>query len=215
MPSRTPRRRSAGGARLVVTLTAPDGASLPARGLAIWLANAAPANARGEVTVALISDARMRTLNRAYRNRDYATDVLSFPAVAKAMAGKPAVAKASTSAKASAVAKASADKSAGRSVDKMAGMPASADQKAGGAGKADGAEALYLGDIVIATGVAQRQADDVGHPVGTEIKVLALHGLLHLLGYDHETDTGKMARLEARLRKKAGLEDGLIARRSR
>jgi probable rRNA maturation factor len=73
----------------------------------------------------------------------------------------------------------------------------------------------YLGDIVIATGVAQRQADEVGHPVGTEIKVLALHGLLHLLGYDHETDAGTMARLEARLRKKAGLKDGLIARQPR
>ena len=44
-----------------------------------------------------------------------------------------------------------------------------------------------LGDIVIATGVAQRQADEAGHSVGTELRVLALHGLLHLLGYDHDT----------------------------
>jgi probable rRNA maturation factor len=42
--------------------------------------------------------------------------------------------------------------------------------------------------------------------------VLALHGLLHLLGFDHETDDGKMARAEARLRKKAGLKEGLIER---
>ena len=99
----------------------------------------------------------MRTLNRSYRNKDYATDVLSFPAN----------------------------------------------------------DERYLGDIVIATGVAQRQADDVGHPVTTEYKVLALHGLLHLLGYDHETDDGEMAKVEARLRRKAGLKEGLISRQSR
>ena len=169
MPSRPPRRRSAGRARLAVTLTTPDATSVPTRGLTAWLAKAAPATARGEVTIALVSDARMRTLNRSYRNKDYATDVLSFPVAAPL----------------------------GAPVD---GQPA---------------QDNYLGDIVIATGVAQRQADDVGHPIGTELRVLALHGLLHLLGYDHETDSGEMARLEARLRKKAGLKEGLISRQTR
>ena len=173
MPSRPPRRRPAGRARLAVTLTAPDASLLPSRGLATWLVRAAPASARGEVTIALVSDARMRTLNRAYRNKDYATDVLSFPATAKASADTPG---------------------------KHSVVPA---------------DASYLGDIVIATGVAQRQADDVGHPVATELKVLALHGLLHLLGYDHERDEGEMARVEARLRKKAGLREGLISRQTR
>lgn len=70
----------------------------------------------------------------------------------------------------------------------------------------------FLGDIVIAAGVAARQAREAGHPVNTELRVLALHGLLHLLGYDHDTDGGKMARAEARLRKKAGLREGLIER---
>jgi probable rRNA maturation factor len=70
----------------------------------------------------------------------------------------------------------------------------------------------FLGDIVIAAGVAARQAKDAGHSVPTELKVLSLHGLLHLLGYDHETDGGKMALAEARLRKKAGLKEGLIER---
>jgi probable rRNA maturation factor len=72
----------------------------------------------------------------------------------------------------------------------------------------------YLGDIVIARGIAQKQAKKLGHPVATEFRVLALHGLLHLLGYDHEVDEGKMARAEARLRRKAGLPSGLIARAS-
>jgi probable rRNA maturation factor len=124
--------------------------------LAAWLATHAPRGARGEVGVALVSDARMRALNRTYRRKDYATDVLSFPADA-------------------------------------------------GAGT--------LGDIVIATGVARRQAREAGHPFATELKVLALHGLLHLLGFDHERDTGQMARAERRLLARAGLAQGLIGRR--
>ena len=69
-----------------------------------------------------------------------------------------------------------------------------------------------LGDVVIARGVARRQARGAGHDLPTEIRVLALHGLLHLLGYDHERDGGRMARLEARLRRKGGLREGLIER---
>lgn len=72
-----------------------------------------------------------------------------------------------------------------------------------------------LGDIAIARGVAARQARRLGHPEATEIKVLALHGLLHLLGYDHETDGGQMQRVEERLRRRAGLPVGLIARVTR
>ena len=53
-----------------------------------------------------------------------------------------------------------------------------------------------LGDIVIARGVARRQARAAGHSERTELRVLALHGLLHLLGYDHERDDGRMARVE-------------------
>lgn len=69
-----------------------------------------------------------------------------------------------------------------------------------------------LGDIVIAAGVARRQARMAGHSLQAELRVLALHGLLHLLGYDHERDAGRMARVEARLRARGGLRAGLIER---
>lgn len=69
-----------------------------------------------------------------------------------------------------------------------------------------------LGDVVIALEVARRQAAQAGHSLTTEFRVLALHGLLHLLGYDHERDAGQMRRLEQRLRRKGGLREGLIER---
>lgn len=144
-----------GSKRLRIAVT--DGRGRPMRSpLSRWLARWAPARARGEVTIALISDPAMRRLNRDYRGKDYPTDVLSFPAE----------------------------------------------------------EPGCLGDIAIARGVAARQARALGHSVETELKVLTLHGLLHLLGHDHETDTGQMARAEERLRRKAGLPSGLIGRAS-
>jgi probable rRNA maturation factor len=72
-----------------------------------------------------------------------------------------------------------------------------------------------LGDVVIARGVARHQARQVGHSLGIELKVLALHGLLHLMGYDHKRDEGQMARVEERLRRRGGLGAGLIARGGR
>jgi probable rRNA maturation factor len=141
-----------------LTVSVTDGRGRPVRdgGLARWLSRVAPRTARGEVALALVSDARMRALNRTYRRKDYATDVLSFPADSP---------------------------------------PA-------------------LGDLVIANGVARRQAREAGHSYQTELRVLALHGLLHLLGYDHESpdDNGRMKRTESRLRKKGGLRAGLIER---
>ena len=70
----------------------------------------------------------------------------------------------------------------------------------------------HLGDVIIARGVAKRQAARAGHSMATELRVLALHGLLHLLGYDHERDSGRMARIERRLRRQGGLPAGLIER---
>jgi probable rRNA maturation factor len=145
-------RRSPGLAVEVVTT-----AGIRAPGLAVWLASVAPARARGDMTIAIVPDARVRSLNRVYRRTDAATDVLSFPS----------------------------------------------------------GEEGYLGDVVIAAGVAKRQARDAGHALKAELRVLALHGLLHLCGYDHEHDDGRMARLERRLRRKGGLVEGLIERETR
>ena len=60
---------------------------------------------------------------------------------------------------------------------------------------------------MIATGVAKRQARDEGVSVDMEIRRLALHGLLHVMGYDHETDTGQMNRLERRLLRRGGMAE--------
>ena len=72
--------------------------------------------------------------------------------------------------------------------------------------------AKFAGDIVISADMARASADTLGHPVSEEVKILILHGVLHLGGHDHESDNGEMARLEQRLRKQLGLNDGLIER---
>jgi probable rRNA maturation factor len=112
---------------------------------------------KGEVTVLLTTDAAIRKLNRQFRGKNKATDVLSFPA------------------------------------------------------EGIGAEEL-AGDLAISVATAVKQAVEQGHSLSTEIKVLVLHGLLHLAGYDHEADEGKMARRERLLRARLGLPQGLIER---
>jgi len=137
-----------------VQITDAEGRRLRSQALARWLERHAPSRARGTVVIAMITDQRMRKINKTFRRKDYATDVLSFPAM----------------------------------------LPGS------------------LGEMAIATGVLRRQAREAGHSEATEARVLALHGLLHLLGYDHETDHGEMRRVEERLRKRARLPSGLIDR---
>jgi probable rRNA maturation factor len=66
-------------------------------------------------------------------------------------------------------------------------------------------EGLRLGDVVISVGQAARQAEENALTLEHEIAQLILHGLLHLCGYDHETDDGEMNRLELRLRRKLGI----------
>ncbi|HJQ25106.1 MAG TPA: rRNA maturation RNase YbeY [Blastocatellia bacterium] len=104
--------------------------------------------------VAFVRDRAVRKMNREFRGKDYATDVLSFPAAGDAFSDPTA------------------------------------------------AGADFLGDIVIATDTAQRQAGEAGHTLARELNELVIHGTLHLCGYDHETDNGEMNRLELRLRRK-------------
>jgi probable rRNA maturation factor len=71
------------------------------------------------------------------------------------------------------------------------------------------------GDIAISAEIAAHNARQLGHSPAQEIKILALHGILHLAGYHHESDQGAMARKEIRLRKSLGLPSGLIERNGR
>ena len=164
--------------RLSVAVTDGLGRRIAAPGLARWLARAAPPRAQGAVTVALVTDAAIRALNRTFRGKDAATDVLSFPEESPAQGSR-------------------------LSAHGKTGMPLR---------EPWAVSRKPVGDIVIARGVAARQARAEGHAVTTEYRVLALHGLLHLLGYDHERDRGQMRRLEDRLRRRAGLPGGLIGR---
>ena len=130
------------------------------RTLARFLSQARKAvRLKGAVSVLLTSDAAIRRLNRQFRGKNKATDVLSFPAD-PLLQGQEKVA----------------------------------------------------GDLAISVPTARRQAAEQGHALSVEIKVLILHGLLHLAGYDHEIDTGQMARRERRLRAELRLPQGLIER---
>jgi probable rRNA maturation factor len=134
-----------------------------ARTLARFLALAqAAARLKGQVTALLTTDPAIRRLNRQFRGKNKATDVLSFPAEAA-----------------------------------FPGMAAAAQ---------------IAGDLAISVPTALRQAVEQGHSLSTEVKVLILHGLLHLAGYDHEADQGQMARRERLLRARLGLPQGLIER---
>ncbi len=73
----------------------------------------------------------------------------------------------------------------------------------------------FGGDVVVSAQTAARNARALGHPVAAELKILILHGMLHLAGYDHERDHGRMARTEDRLRRRFHLPVALIARSGR
>jgi probable rRNA maturation factor len=70
----------------------------------------------------------------------------------------------------------------------------------------------FAGDVAISATIAAQNARRLGHSAADEVRILALHGVLHLAGYDHERDGGRMARKEVGLRQKLGLPCGLIER---
>jgi ssRNA-specific RNase YbeY (16S rRNA maturation enzyme) len=190
------------GTRLRVSVVDASGRPLRLAALAGWLASTAPRRVRGAVTIALVSDRRVRTLNRQYRGIDRPTDVLTFPAFARDDRRRvPIVALR---------AKVGGSRSSARSGASGPRIRLKPDPTYLSYAGADGGP--FLGDVVIARGVAARQARAAGHDERTEWRVLALHGLLHLLGYDHDRDHGEMRRVEGRLRRKGGLDAGLIER---
>lgn len=73
----------------------------------------------------------------------------------------------------------------------------------------------FAGDVAIAADIASENARRLGHSVAEEVKILALHGMLHLAGHDHETDDGEMGRTERLLRKRLELPVALIERNAR
>ena len=77
---------------------------------------------------------------------------------------------------------------------------------------ADDPRKKFAGEIAISAEIAAHNARALGHTCNQEIKVLVLHGVLHLKGYDHERDHGQMARRENQLRARLGLSSGLIGR---
>jgi probable rRNA maturation factor len=70
----------------------------------------------------------------------------------------------------------------------------------------------FAGDIAISVDIAKQNAKRLGHATAEEIKILCLHGLLHLAGFDHERDRGQMAKKELSLRRRLGLVSGLTER---
>lgn len=132
-----------------------------------------------EVTVCLVSDAEIARMNEVFRKKKGPTDVLSFPAQRKpgsVAAGRKRF-------------KAHRTKSPEKSRGKLESKAADA----------------YLGDIAIAPETARRYAKKNGRSLNKELRVLILHGVLHLLGYDHETDRGEMNRIEHTMRRRFGL----------
>jgi probable rRNA maturation factor len=77
------------------------------------------------------------------------------------------------------------------------------------------AQKQFAGEIAISADMASQNARVLGHSPAAEVKILVLHGILHLRGYDHECDNGQMARREKQLRAKLRLPQGLIERAER
>jgi probable rRNA maturation factor len=128
-----------------------------------------------EFNVCFVDDAAIRHLNAAYRGKDKATDVLSFPWIE--------------------------DEGTAPGDQRLAGRAHSRREERK-------EFANFLGDIVISVESAGRNAAEEGHSTLNEIRWLILHGVLHLLGYDHERDNGEMIALELASREQLGVAGG-------
>lgn len=127
-------------------------------------------------SVCFVTDAQIAKWNAAYRGKNKPTDVLSFPIDDGARRKKGNV-------------RAATHQSKGLKHSSFASFTSSTSLTS------------YLGDIAIAPAVARRNARLYGRTLDQELRILILHGILHLMGYDHETDTGQMDRREKRLRR--------------
>jgi rRNA maturation RNase YbeY len=161
-----------------------------------------------EITVCLVSDPAIAHMNETFRHKKGPTDVLSFPSDEPGAVSKQGHVGAQQSAP---TPQGRSVKSSGR----RAGLTASSRAVREGRASAvpNGAEekgalapeGRHLGDIAISPATARRNAKKLGRNLPSELQILILHGVLHLLGYDHETDNGQMTRVENRLRRKLGL----------
>jgi len=133
---------------------------------------------RRECNVCLVDDRQIRRLNSLYRGKRRATDVLSFPWDAEQRRRRPRTRS-----------RPARPQYACRSISECAALEFK----------------NFLGDIVISVETAKRNARQERHSTLNEIRWLILHGFLHLLGYDHESDQGEMAKLELALRRRLGI----------
>jgi probable rRNA maturation factor len=135
-----------------------------------------------DVTVCLVSDAEIARMNETFRKKKGPTDVLSFPAEKKRRDSAGRRKKIYTE---SAKDTEDTEKTRLKEESRIAGT--------------------YWGDIAIAPATARRYAKKNGRSLNNELRVLILHGVLHLLGYDHESDRGEMDRIEQKMRRRFGL----------
>jgi probable rRNA maturation factor len=131
-----------------------------------------------DVTICFVSDREIAGMNERFRKKKGPTDVLSFPAPGQRV------------------------KAARKKINADAAENAKGAEKHA---RISERQRSNLGDIAIAPETARRYAKKNGRTLENELRVLILHGVLHLLGYDHETDRGEMDRFEGQLRRTFGL----------
>ena len=157
--------------------------------------------AGADVTVCLVSDAEIARMNESFRKKKGPTDVLSFPSEDHAVGTTRGPVRGRRRLTLSHERRPSSQQDrSNRSL-----LAAGHSQLPSCPSDASSDGAAFLGDIAISPATARRNARIYHRSLPTELQILILHGVLHLLGYDHETDRGQMTRIENRLRRKLGL----------